>query len=189
VSDPVLHVLAGPNGAGKTTFFRLVLEPVTHLPFVNADLIAAERWPDAAEQRGYEAAALAAEERTALLVQRRSFATETVFSHASKLDLLRNAKAASYRVTLHVVLIPADLAVARVRDRVSNGGHSVPEDKVRARFARLWLHVREAIDVVDEVYVYDNTKASTPFRLIASYLDGQLVGAARWPKWTPPDLR
>lgn len=46
MSDPVLQVLAGPNGAGKTTFYRHYLAPTTHLRFVNADLIAAERWPD-----------------------------------------------------------------------------------------------------------------------------------------------
>jgi len=47
MSSPVLHLLAGPNGSGKSTFVAEVLQEVTHLPFVNADVIAAHRWPDA----------------------------------------------------------------------------------------------------------------------------------------------
>ena len=189
VSDPVLHVIAGPNGAGKTTFYVKVLGPVTHLDFVNADLIAADRWPEAQVEHAYEAAVLAAEDRARRIEARESFATETVFSHESKVALLRDAERAGYRVVLHVVLIPEDLAVARVVDRVANGGHDVPEDKVRARFGRLWRHLREAIALVDEAHVYDNTRTAEAFRLVASYLSGQVIGSPDWPSWTPLDLR
>jgi predicted ABC-type ATPase len=189
VPDPVLHVIAGPNGAGKTTFYVAVLGPVTHLDFVNADVIAAERWPDAQVEHAYDAAKVAADERSRRIEARRSFATETVFSHESKVALLREARDAGYRVVLHVVLIPEELAVARVVDRVANGGHDVPEDKVRARFTRLWRHLREAIAQADEAHVYDNTSAAGPFRLVASYADGRVVGSPRWPSWTPADLR
>ena len=188
-SDPVLHVIAGPNGAGKTTFYTNVLGPATGLAFVNADVIAAEQWPDAPAEHAYEAAELAAKRRAELIEAKASFATETVFSHESKVALLKSAKVAGYRVILHVVLIPEALAVARVEDRVRNGGHDVPEDKVRTRFGRLWALVSQAVAVADEAYLYDNTKAATPFRLVASYLDGISVGSPRWPTWTPPDLR
>lgn len=187
--DPVLHVVAGPNGAGKTTFYAKVLGPVTHLRFVNADVVAADRWPESPAEHAYEAAALAAEERARLIAARQSFATETVFSHESKVALIRDAEDAGYRVVLHVVLIPEELAVARVVDRVANGGHAVPEEKVRARFSRLWRHVRDAIAVAGEAHVYDNTRAADPFRLVASFLDGRVVGSPRWPAWTPQDLR
>ena len=89
MSTPVLHVLAGPNGSGKSTFVHEVLRPVTRLPFVNADEIAAARWPGDEMAHAYEASAAAATERGALLEQRRSFITETVFSHESKVDLVR----------------------------------------------------------------------------------------------------
>jgi predicted ABC-type ATPase len=189
VSDPVLHVIAGPNGAGKTTFYRKVLAPVTHLDFVNADVIAADRWPDSEVDHAYEAAEVAAQDRSRRLEARRSFATETVFSHESKIALLRDAEDTGYRVVLHIVLIPEDLAVARVIDRVSHGGHHVPEDKVRGRFGRLWHHLRDAIGFVDEAHVYDNTQAARPFRLVATYLNGHRTGSPQWPPWTPPELR
>ena len=70
---PILHLVAGPNGSGKSTFVTRLLQPVTHLPFVNADVIAEERWPDAQAEHAYEASAAAADERVQLLTQQRSF--------------------------------------------------------------------------------------------------------------------
>jgi len=189
VADPVLHVIAGPNGAGKTTFYLRVLRPATHLDFVNADVIAAERWPDAIGEHGYDAAELAAVERDHRIQARRSFATETVFSHESKLSLLHQAGEAGYLVSLHIILIPEDLAVARVINRVANGGHHVPEDKVRSRYGRLWGHLGEAVRLVDDARVYDNTRAAEPFLLVATYLDGRVTGDPQWPSWSPPELR
>jgi predicted ABC-type ATPase len=189
MSDPVLYVIAGPNGAGKTTFYARVLGPVTRLDFVNADVIAATRWPEATVEHAYEAARLAARVRARRIEARESFVTETVFSHESKVDLVREAQAAGYRVSLHIMLIPEELAVARVMSRVAHAGHDVPEAKVRARFERLWAHLRDAIELVDEARVYDNTKAATPFTLLATYADGYLIHAAPWPAWTPLQLR
>ena len=187
-ADPVLHLLAGPNGAGKSTFHARVLAPATHLPFVNADEIAARRWPGDEQRHAYEASTLAAEQRTALLGERKSFVTETVFSHVSKLDLIQAANDAGYLVTLHVVVIPVDLAVARVVNRVEVGGHSVPEAKIRERYARLWPLVRSAIRNVEHARVYDNTNARRPFRILARYERGGLVEPPQWPSWAPAAL-
>jgi predicted ABC-type ATPase len=189
VPDPVLHLVAGPNGSGKSSFSDFALAPVTGLPFVNADVIAAARWPEAASEHAYEAAALAAEERDRLIAERASFATETVFSHPSKLELLETANAAGYLITLHVVLVPEELAVARVAERVRQGGHTVPEDKVRTRYRRLWGHVARAIETVEEAHVYDNSRAGAPFRVVAQYRKGHLVGSPAWPSWAPDELR
>jgi predicted ABC-type ATPase len=189
LSDPVLHVLAGPNGAGKTTFVELYLEPVVHLPFVNADVLAAQRWAADAEAHGHEASQLAAAERELLLERRASFITETVFSHPSKIDLVRQAKAAGYLVTLHIIAIPEELAVARVLSRVRHGGHSVPENKIRERYGRLFTHVAEAVGLCDEAIVYDNSRAERPYRQVALFLHGRPVGVPTWPPWIPPVLR
>jgi predicted ABC-type ATPase len=189
MSDPVLHLLAGPNGAGKSTLYEAVVGPATHLEFVNADAIAAARWPEDPSGRSYEASAVAADRRTELLGQRRSFVTETVFSHQSKLELLRAAMTAGYLVTLHVVMVPEGLAVARVTSRVASGGHTVPEQKIRMRYQRLWPLIAEAIKLVDNAFVYDNTRAKPAFRVVATFERGSLIGAADWPRWTPKLLR
>jgi predicted ABC-type ATPase len=189
VPDPVLHLLAGPNGAGKTTFYEELLGPATGLQFINADDIAAGRWPGDELRHAYEASELAARHRQLAIRKRQSFITETVFSHPSKLELLSDAKQAGYHVSLHIILIPEQLAVARVANRVEQGGHAVPEEKVRGRYARLWEHLVQAIEVAHEGFVFDNTKANRPFHRVAAFSGGHLVGPAEWPAWTPGALR
>lgn len=184
---PVLQVIVGPNGAGKSTFQRSVLAPST-LEFVNADHIAAQRWPGAEEERSYDAARLAEQRRTELLAERRSFVTETVFSHESKVDLLRRASQAGYFVVLHIIVISEALAVERVVHRVANGGHSVPEDKIRSRHRRLWSHVARATNIADETVVYDNSSAANPFKIVATYRLGKPVRQPTWPPWAPAEL-
>jgi predicted ABC-type ATPase len=112
-----MHLLVGSNGAGKTTFFERVLGPATHLPFINADLIARRQWPGQEEAHGHDAAALADKARNAAIAKKRSFVAETVFSHPSKVDLIRRARDAGYLVFLHVMLVPEELAVFRTRLR------------------------------------------------------------------------
>lgn len=183
--DPVLHVVVGPNGAGKSTLYDEVIGPATRLEVVNADVIAAQRWPDDAAGRSYEAATIAAGRRSELITAKTSFVTETVFSHESKLELVRAAIEAGYLVTLHVVMVPEKLSIARVANRAEIGGHTVPADKIRARYKRLWPLVATAIDLVDSAVVYDNTRADRPFRVVARFERGSVLGDPDWPSWAP----
>ncbi len=183
-----LDLVVGPNGAGKSTFVRLTLAPVfPRASFVNADLIAQQRWPDDPEAHSYEAARIAAATREALLARREPFIAETVFSHPSKLDLLRDAGAAGYYTALHVVMVPEALAVARVAARVAGGGHTVPEEKIRGRFQRLWPLVADAIVLADTTTAYDNSRRSGP-SVVADFSHGFVVGNPLWPDWAPEAL-
>ncbi len=183
-----LDLVVGPNGSGKSTFVRLTLAPSRPgVPFVNADLIAQRRWPDEPEAHSYEAARVAAATRTALIDRRQPLIAETVFSHPSKLDLLRDATAAGYYTALHVLMVPEELAVARVAARVAAGGHAVPEDKIRGRYRRLWPLVAEAIGWADTATAYDNTKRDGP-RPVAVWSHGFTVGDPTWPDWAPVPL-
>jgi predicted ABC-type ATPase len=180
-----LDLVVGPNGAGKSTFVEFTLAPL--LPksaFVNADEIARQRWPADPAAHAYEAAQIAADTRSRLIELRRAFIAETVFSHPSKLELIDSAHAASYTVILHVLLIPEELAVQRVKHRVKAGGHDVPEDKIRQRYQRLWPLVGTAITRCDSATVFDNSARKGP-RIVAQMSGGQLVGAPMWPAWTP----
>jgi len=185
---PVLHLLVGPNGAGKSSYVRDVLGPVTRLPFINADEIAAERWPGTEEEHAYAAARLAEDQRRQRIAEGSSFISETVFSHPSKLALVSDAADAGYLVHLHVILLPVDLTVQRVLERVRRGGHTVPESKIRGRFERLWDLVGRAVRIADVAEVFDNSSARAPFRLCASFEHGALVGIPSWPRWTPSAL-
>jgi predicted ABC-type ATPase len=187
MADPVAHLLAGPNGSGKSTLWTYILEPELHLEFVNADVIAEERWADDPASHAYDAAEIAAARRQELIAARRSFATETVFSHESKIKLVSAAVEAGYLVTLHILAVPEGLAVGRVENRVENGGHAVPEDKVRGRYRRLWAHVAEAVALAEHSRVYDNTKAAAPFQVVAEFERGALLWSD-WPAWMPEEL-
>jgi predicted ABC-type ATPase len=181
---PVLHLVVGPNGAGKTTFFERVLSPITHLPFINADVLARQHWPGDEEAHGHEAAALAESLRRQALAQGLSFVAETVFSHSGKLDFVRDARQAGYLVHLHAVLVPLALTLERVRLRSQQGGHSVPEGKVRERYQRLWPQVSTAIGLVQAARVYDNSSARQPYRVVAVYEHGRTIGPAVYPAWS-----
>ncbi len=122
-------------------------------------------------------AQVAADTRAKLIELGRSFIAETVFSHQSKLDLIRAAHAGGFTVVLHALLVPEDLAVERVRYRVRAGGHGVPEAKVRQRYRRLWALVAGAIAVSDITTIYDNSRLRGP-RIIARITGGDMVWSA-----------
>jgi len=187
--SPDLFVLAGPNGAGKTTFFERILAP-TGLDFINADRIAALRWPGTELEHAYAAAEEAARLRDRYLHERRSFITETVFSHPSKVELVRSAAGLGYRVHLRVLMVPVELSVARVEQRASEGGHDVPRSKIVERHARLWALVADAIGIAYESRVYDSSgQRGRPFIELARYRLGVVDGQPEWPSWTPNELR
>ena len=183
-----LDLVVGPNGAGKSTFIAFTLAPL--LPgsvVVNADEIARQRWPGDPASHAYDAARIAADTRATLIELGRSFIAETVFSHPSKLGLVGTARRAGFTVVLHVLLIPEDLAVERVRHRVQAGGHDVPETKIRERHRRLWPLVADAMALSDTATVYDNSRLRGP-RIVARLSGGDKVGTADWPPWTPEIL-
>lgn len=181
-------MVIGPNGSGKTTFVTEFLAP--ELPgyaYVNADEIAKARWPANPGPHAYQAAQVAAETRAHLIASGRSFIAETVFSHPSKLDLIRSAREAGYQVVLHVMLVPEELAVRRVAYRVRAGGHDVPERKIRERYHRCWPLVAQATSMADRAVVYDNSRPAGPVR-VAEFFRGAPIGAVTWPGWAPEPM-
>ena len=134
------HLLAGPNGAGKSTLYRaLVREGILGPPleFVNADLHERAHLQHIAnpQDRSEAARAWADARRTALLAAHTPFASETVFSHPSKLALIEDAQRHGFTVALYIVALddPACL-LDRVAQRVREGGHPVPPERILARY-------------------------------------------------------
>ena len=182
-------MVVGPNGAGKTTFVTEFLS--SKLPgyaYVNADEIARARWPDDAGAHAYEAARVAAETRDRLIAAGRSLIAETVFSHSSKLELIRSAQEVGYHVVVHAMLVPEELAVKRVAYRAQAGGHDVPEHKIRERYHRCWQLVAQAISIADRAVVYDNSRPTGPLKT-AELFCGLSIGAVAWPEWAPESMR
>ena len=183
---PLLVALAGPNGAGKTTFHHSHLKPLG-LRFVNADVLAAELGLGA-----YEAAALADVVRRELLRRRESFVFETVFSDPSggKLAFLKEAVEAGYEVVLCFIgLASAALSEQRVALRVSQGGHDVPDAKLRSRFPRTLRNLKAALPVCSQVRIYDNSDLRHPYRELVVLERGRVIRRSTpLPPWLKPLL-
>jgi predicted ABC-type ATPase len=168
-----LWVLAGGNGAGKTTFYNLYFAKYG-IRFVNADLIAKDIDPENPEGSSYHAAIVAARIREDLISQGVSFCFETVFSHESKIDFIAQSKANGYKITLvYIHLFDSSLNEARVNQRVSEGGHSVPPDKIHSRIRRTMKHIKTALPIVDEARILDNSSRDDPFQQIFVMKDGK----------------
>ncbi len=183
-TTPKLWVLTGANGAGKTTFYETLLAP-RGVVFINADILARKISPDAPEEASYEAAKLAAQLRDSFLEKGESFCAETVFSHPSKIDLIAKAKGLGYEVTLfYIHLDSIELNLVRVAQRVTGGGHSVPEEKVRSRLPRTMRHIRQALPLVDQAVLLDNSFSDEPFQRVADLNRGNLsIHPATIPDW------
>lgn len=157
--DLKVIIIAGPNGAGKTTFAREFLPHEAACPvFVNADLIAAGLSPFDVEAAALQAGRLMLLELERHFQARRSFAFETTLSGRGYLRHLRKWRDAGYRVELIFLrLNHADEAVARVQQRVLQGGHDIPEAVIRRRFsAGLENFHRHYAPAVDAWALYDN---------------------------------
>jgi predicted ABC-type ATPase len=162
-----LWVLAGGNGAGKTTFYELFLAP-RGIRLVNADVIAGAINPQNPENVSYEAANVAGQISTELLQQGASFCFETVFSHVSKIDFVAEARALGYEVILiYIHLESSRLNEARVYQRVAEGGHGVPADKIHSRIPRTMKHIATVLPLVNEARLLGNSYRDNPFQQVA----------------------
>ncbi|WLH27677.1 zeta toxin family protein [Pseudomonas canadensis] len=102
----------------------------------------------------YIASALSDFVRVSLIEERVSFTFETVMSDSSKIELLRQAKAAGYRVYVYyVATADADINVARVAYRASIGGHDVPAYKIRSRYKRSLENLSDAVLLSNRAYI------------------------------------
>jgi len=150
---PTVYVIAGPNGAGKTTFANEFLPDFVYCrEFLNADLIAAGLSPFAPETQNMRAGRLLLTRIKELTAANENFGFETTLAGRGYVRLLSEMKSTGYRVVLFFLWLPsADVAVARVKNRVRQGGHNVPEPVIRRRFEsgvrNLFLLYRPLADV------------------------------------------
>jgi predicted ABC-type ATPase len=183
---PIVVAIAGPNGAGKTTFFHALLASAG-LRFLNADVLAAEL-----ALEPYQAATLADAMRRELVHRGDSFVFETVFSDPAgdKLAFLEEAVARGHEVVLcYIGLASPEQSVERVAIRVSQGGHDVPEEKLRSRYPRTLANLGKAILRLPHVLIFDNSDLRHPYRQIAAFDHGRVSRSQQpFPEWLRPLL-
>lgn len=157
---PIVVVLGGPNGAGKSTIARAVIAEIVQIrEFVNADTIATGLSgfdPDAA---AFAAGRIMLARLRELASARQSFAFESTLASRTFAPWLSGLRSVGYEV--HVVFVwlrSAELAIKRVKKRVSKGGHDVPAEVVRRRYARSMANFRELYAPIATTWaVYNNS--------------------------------
>jgi predicted ABC-type ATPase len=195
---PLAIIVAGHNGSGKSTMWYRHLAPRMRVPLINADRMMLSILPEL--NAGGRLPAWAQELRDTdenwMVVARQSvdsfvvnamqagvpFAYETVFSHwrelpggvvESKIDRIRELQAAGYFVLLIFVgLANVELSVGRVLTRHANGGHTVPNDRLLARFPKTQRAIANAIPVADASILVDNSADQTKAFTVARVQEG-----------------
>ena len=147
MAEKRIFVIAGPNGAGKTTFATEFLPNEARCPvFVNADLIAAGLSPFRPEQVALAAARVMLRRIHEHAARGESFAFETTLSGRGYAGSIPRWQRRGYRITLFFLRLPTpETAIARVRQRVLEGGHDVPDAVIPpalpCRLAQLGTHL------------------------------------------------
>ena len=173
-AKPVFHLLAGPNGAGKSTLYRALVASgsiSSQLEFVNADLYEQSHLQhiNDLQKRSEAARDWADSRRDALLKAKTGFVSETVFSHESKLALITQAQAMGFDVVLYVVsLDDPHRLLARVSQRVREGGHDVPAQRILERYPRTMANLKKAVRLADLAFVYDAAEVERGAHLLVA---------------------
>ena len=166
---PEIIVFAGPNGSGKRTITSLakIIEP-----YINADDI--KRTTLCTDM---EAAVTADELRNKLIDNGESFTFETVLSTERNLLLLERAKEKGYFIRcIYVLTANPAININRIKARVANGGHSVPDEKVISRYYKALDLIPRLVEVCDVCHIYDNT--NLPVRIFKKRKDKVLFWAS-----------
>jgi predicted ABC-type ATPase len=185
---PVFWIVAGPNGCGKSSLYnRTDIEGWGgSVWIINPDLLTAMIVES--EQLGIGEANLEAVRRIETWLESslqtyQTIGVETVLSTGKYRRLVELARERGFRVRLlYVVLSTIELQLARIRDRVKNGGHDVPADKVRTRRQGSFEQLAWFLHHVDDCFIYDNSDGSPS---LAAAWDG---GALNIFASLPPDL-
>ena len=176
-------VFGGPNGAGKTTAAMSKLADYLDITqYVNADEIARALSPLDPGSVSIAAGRIMLQRLDDLVRARQSFAFETTCSGVAYVRFLGDCKAQGYQVTLLYFWVPSpDISVARVAQRVSEGGHGIPTEVLIRRYRTGVRNMRHLyLPLADEASIYDNSVR--PGLLVAEAVAGALTihDAVRW---------
>jgi predicted ABC-type ATPase len=160
-----LYIISGCNGAGKTTAsFTVLPEMLNCREFVNADEIARGISPFKPTSVAIQAGKIMLNRIDELLSQRVDFAIETTLTTKSYLNTIAKAKLLGYQVTLLFFwLNDVELAIERVKMRVLEGGHDIPENVIRRRYIKGIQNLQLFTNVADYWLIINSSNGDLQF--------------------------
>lgn len=197
---PRLYVLAGANGAGKSSIAGAMFIG-KGIKYFNPDdatrLIEAANpgipKNEANSKAWYQGKRLL--ERA--IAERSDFAFETTLGGKTITALLKKALGEGFEVRIwYVGLNGPELHIARVRSRVQQGGHDIPEDRIRQRYTQCRLNLIQLLPTLTELLLYDNSEDADPMKgqqpepkLIVHLMQGKICESCdltNVPEWAKP---
>jgi predicted ABC-type ATPase len=179
MEKPRLLIIAGPNGTGKTSVTGKILkhEWVEGCDYINPDLIARDKFGDWNSQEAiFKAAKFAEQWREESLQTDKSLIFETVLSAPDKIDFIRRAKQQNFFIRLFFIGTDnPQINASRVAQRVMKGGHDVPIYKIISRYYKSISNCALLSQLVDRLYVYDNSVENGLAELLFRTKDGKLA--------------
>lgn len=176
---PVLIVIAGPNGSGKTSVTSKILhhEWLEDSEYINPNNVARDifgNWNN--RDAVLNAANYCNDWRERCLAEHKSHIFETVMSAPDKVDYIIRAKEAGFFIRLFFVsTVSPTINAKRVAQRVLDGGHDVPIPKIISRYDKSIANCKIVSEVVDRLYVYDNSIEDAEARLLFRLNNGDLT--------------
>ena len=183
-------IFAGTNGAGKSTFYNMSqdIPDFKETIRINTDEIVREigNWRSDADQM--KAGKIGIKLRNEAIRQGKSFNEETTLCGKTIIKLFEKLKENGYKIDLYYVgLKNADIALERIKNRVANGGHDIPTEKVRKRYEESKNNLEKIIPFCDSVSVFDNSES---FRRLATIKEDKLIQKAdKVPFWFNSKLK
>ena len=183
-------IFAGVNGAGKSTFYNMSqdIPDFKETIRINTDEIVREigDWRNDADQM--KAGKIGIKLRNEAIRQGKSFNEETTLCGKTIIKLFEKLKENGYKINLYYVgLKNSDIALVRIKNRVANGGHNIPAEKVRKRYEESINNLEKVIPLCDSVSVFDNSES---FRRLATIKEGKLIQKAdKVPFWFNSKLK
>lgn len=165
---PKLYIISGCNGSGKTTAsYTLLPDLLDCKHFVNSDEFAKSLSPFDPSAASITASRYMLMKINYLLGRYEDFAIETTLATRSLVKIIQQAQSVGYEVTiLYFWLNSPELAVQRVRDRVTAGGHNIPESVIRRRYVMgLQYFFNTYMPICERWVLADNSR--TPFTVVA----------------------